>query len=96
MNAKERAAGSDRTPEAIQQANLPGLKVHIATLVAPDTPDGQPWQEVYIHAKLMLIDDTFMTLGSANINTRRMQTDKRKDSGNVIHDEDVATGSDSL
>ena len=39
---RERTFGSDRTPEAIQQANVPGLKVQIATLVAPDTPDDQP------------------------------------------------------
>lgn len=79
---KERIFGSDRTPEAIKQEEIPGLKVHIATLVAPDTPAGQTWQEVYIHAKLMLIDDTFMTLGSANINTRSMQTDSEM---NIAH-----------
>ena len=79
---RERLTGSDRTPEAIQQANIPGLKVHVATLVAPDTPAGKEWQEVYIHAKLMLIDDTFMTLGSANINTRSMQTDSEM---NIAH-----------
>jgi phosphatidylserine/phosphatidylglycerophosphate/cardiolipin synthase-like enzyme len=79
---KEKLMGSDRTPEEIQQANVPGLKVHVATLVAPDTPKGKAWQEVYIHAKLMLIDDTFMTLGSANINTRSMQTDSEL---NIAH-----------
>ena len=79
---RERLTGSDRTPEAIKAANVPGLKVHVATLVAPDTQSGQEWQEVYIHAKLMLIDDTFMTLGSANINTRSMQTDSEL---NIAH-----------
>ena len=89
LSAKERAAGSTRTPEAIQQADIPGLKVQVATLVAPDTPDGQPWQEVYIHAKLMLVDDTFMTLGSANINTRSMQTDSEL---NIAHHRPEITG----
>lgn len=79
---KEKLTGSDRTPEAIKQANIPGLKVHVATLIAPDTPAGKAWQEVYIHAKLMLIDDAFMTLGSANINTRSMQTDSEL---NITH-----------
>lgn len=65
----------DAGGETIQAVDVPGLKMHVATLVAPDTPAGKPWQEVYIHAKLMLIDDTFMTLGSANINTRSMQAD---------------------
>lgn len=79
---RERIFGSDRTPEAIKQVDIPGLKVHVATLVAPDTPPGQAWQEVYIHAKLMIIDDTFMTLGSANINTRSMQVDSEL---NIAH-----------
>jgi len=46
-----------------------GIKVHICTLVAED------WEEIYIHSKLCLINDTFATLGSANINTRSMQID---------------------
>jgi phosphatidylserine/phosphatidylglycerophosphate/cardiolipin synthase-like enzyme len=79
---RERVFGSNRTPEAIKQANIPGLKVHVATLVAPDTPAGQEWQEVYIHAKLMLIDDAFMTLGSTNINNRSMQVDSEL---NIAH-----------
>jgi len=40
------------------------------------------WVDVYIHAKLMLIDDTFMTLGSANINTRSMEVDSEL---NIAH-----------
>ena len=40
------------------------------------------WVDVYIHAKLMIIDDTFMTLGSANINSRSMETDSEL---NIIH-----------
>ncbi|UOO77088.1 phospholipase D-like domain-containing protein [Neisseria sp. Dent CA1/247] len=46
-----------------------GIKVHICTLVAED------WEEIYIHSKLCLINDTFATLGSTNINTRSMQID---------------------
>ena len=68
--------------QTIGATEVPGLKMHVATLVAPDTPAGQPWQEVYIHAKLMLIDDAFMTLGSANINTRSMQADSEM---NIAH-----------
>ena len=79
---RERTFGSKRTVEAIKASDVPGLKVHVATLVAPDTVAGEPWQEVYIHAKLMLIDDTFMTLGSANINTRSMQSDSEL---NIAH-----------
>ena len=52
----------------------PGLKTHICSLVAMDS-DPSAWVEVYIHAKLMIVNDAFLTLGSANINTRSMQVD---------------------
>jgi phosphatidylserine/phosphatidylglycerophosphate/cardiolipin synthase-like enzyme len=48
--------------------DVPGLKVHVRMLVVPDLPDAQDWKKanVYVHAKLMLIDNTFMTLGSSS------------------------------
>ncbi|PNB66075.1 phospholipase, partial [Pseudomonas sp. GW456-E7] len=33
------------------------------------------WLDVYIHSKLMIVNDVFTTLGSANINTRSMEVD---------------------
>ncbi|TKJ61737.1 phospholipase [Pseudomonas sp. CFBP13506] len=62
---------------------VPGLKVHICSLVAPDSPAGKPWVPVYIHSKLMIVDDVFTTLGSANINTRSMQVDSEL---NIAHE----------
>jgi phosphatidylserine/phosphatidylglycerophosphate/cardiolipin synthase-like enzyme len=53
----------------------PGLKAHICTLTSPNTPEGREWNEIYIHTKLMMINDTYMTLGSANINSRSMEGD---------------------
>ncbi|SUX54625.1 cardiolipin synthetase [Chromobacterium vaccinii] len=58
----------------IQQVEQPGLKTHICTLVAPNSPPGK-WLETYIHAKLMIVNDAFATIGSANINTRSMEVD---------------------
>jgi phosphatidylserine/phosphatidylglycerophosphate/cardiolipin synthase-like enzyme len=60
-----------------------GLKVHICSLVAPDSPAGKDWMPVYIHSKLMIIDDVFTTHGSANINTRSMQVDSEM---NIAHE----------
>lgn len=59
----------------IKSEDIPGLKVHLCSLVAPDSPAGQPWTPVYIHSKLMIVNDVFTTHGSANINTRSMQVD---------------------
>ncbi|OQR26358.1 phospholipase, partial [Pseudomonas sp. Bc-h] len=58
----------------IEPETIPGLKVHICTLVSPDSPPDD-WLPVYIHSKLMIIDDVFTTLGSSNINTRSMEVD---------------------
>ncbi|MEQ5843092.1 phosphatidylserine/phosphatidylglycerophosphate/cardiolipin synthase family protein [Paraburkholderia acidicola] len=58
----------------IPSMDVPNLKVHVCTLVAPDSPPGG-WVPVYVHAKLMTIDDAFTTLGSANLNSRSMEGD---------------------
>ncbi|KMJ53312.1 hypothetical protein ACG97_08360 [Vogesella sp. EB] len=99
----ELADKSKQAHEVIRPEEVPGLKVHICTLVPPDTPpspdsyyvemvypmttrrvkrEGKQWQEVYIHSKLMIVNDTFMTLGSSNINTRSMQVDSEL---NLVH-----------
>ncbi|MNG76555.1 cardiolipin synthetase [compost metagenome] len=61
--------------EVLKPEEIPGLKVHLCSLVAPDSPAGQAWTPVYIHSKLMIVNDVLMTHGSANINTRSMQVD---------------------
>ncbi|WP_248804084.1 phospholipase D-like domain-containing protein [Pseudomonas sp. MWU13-2100] len=67
----------------IKPEDIPGLKVHLCSLVAPDSPAGKDWMPVYIHSKLMIIDDVFTTHGSANINTRSMQVDSEL---NIAHE----------
>jgi phosphatidylserine/phosphatidylglycerophosphate/cardiolipin synthase-like enzyme len=62
--------------------DIPGLKIHICTLVAPDSP-GDSWMPVYIHSKIMIIDDVFLTHGSANINSRSMEVDSEL---NICHE----------
>ncbi len=88
--AEERRAAAQMsldewTTETIsaKEMQTPGLKTLVCRLVAPDTAKGAPWVETYIHAKLMIIDDAFMTLGSANINTRSMASDSEL---NILHD----------
>ncbi|WP_160286898.1 phospholipase D-like domain-containing protein [Pseudomonas knackmussii] len=60
----------------------PGLKVHVCSLISKDSPPGA-WMPVYIHSKLMIVNDVFTTHGSANINTRSMQVDSEL---NIAHE----------
>ncbi|MBD8237917.1 phospholipase [Pseudomonas fluorescens] len=76
----EIAAIEDST---VKPESRPGLKVHVCSLVAPDSPAGKPWMPVYIHSKLMIVNDVFTTHGSANINTRSMQVDSEL---NIAHE----------
>ncbi len=73
--------------QPILPTEIPGLKVHVCTLVAPDSKPGK-WDYVYVHSKLMIVDDVFMTLGSANINTRSMEADSEL---NICHEHDAVT-----
>jgi len=57
-----------------------GLKVLLARLVTqnrgkPMPRPEQDFRQIYIHSKLMLIDDAVFTLGSANLNVRSMAVD---------------------
>ncbi len=88
--AEERRAAAQKSLDewstetiSAKELKTPGLKTLVCRLVAPDTAKGAPWVETYIHAKLMIIDDAFMTLGSANINTRSMASDSEL---NILHD----------
>jgi phosphatidylserine/phosphatidylglycerophosphate/cardiolipin synthase-like enzyme len=83
-----REAALEQQIKAIENSTLapeprPGLKVHVCSLVAKDSPAGKPWMPVYIHSKLMIVDDVFTTHGSANINTRSMQVDSEL---NIAHE----------
>ncbi|MGF6645733.1 phospholipase D-like domain-containing protein, partial [Paraburkholderia sp. GAS82] len=71
-------AGKEVLPQPI-----PGLKVHVCSLVAPDSPPGSAWTPVYVHSKIMIVDDVFLTHGSANINRRSMEVDSEL---NICHE----------
>jgi phosphatidylserine/phosphatidylglycerophosphate/cardiolipin synthase-like enzyme len=53
-----------------------GIKVSVAMLqVSAYDKNRWRYREIYIHSKLLLVDDSFMTLGSANLNQRSMAVD---------------------
>jgi phosphatidylserine/phosphatidylglycerophosphate/cardiolipin synthase-like enzyme len=71
---KNKIAANEHISANTPPTPVEGLKIQICTLVAPDSPGGN-WADVYVHAKVMTIDDAFVTQGSANINTRSMKVD---------------------
>lgn len=77
----------DEKKTPILPVEIPGLKVLVCTLVAPDSPP-EKWDYVYVHTKLMIVDDVFMTLGSANINVRSMAVDSEL---NICHENMAVT-----
>jgi len=64
-------------PGIQQLADTMGLQVSVARLRTSglDASRKMAYREIYIHSKLMLIDDVFVTLGSANMNQRSMAVD---------------------
>jgi phosphatidylserine/phosphatidylglycerophosphate/cardiolipin synthase-like enzyme len=67
---------------------IPGLNVQVCSLVAPDSPPGSSWTPVYVHSKIMIVDDVFLTHGSANINRRSMEVDSEL---NICHEHSDVT-----
>ncbi len=67
----------DKPSELILKATF-GLRVCVAVLNACEFNQAlRQWRyrEIYIHSKLLLVDDGFFTLGSANLNQRSMAVD---------------------
>jgi phosphatidylserine/phosphatidylglycerophosphate/cardiolipin synthase-like enzyme len=53
-----------------------GLKVAVAMLQTSGMDQRRMrYREIYIHSKLLLVDDGFFSLGSANLNQRSMAVD---------------------
>jgi phosphatidylserine/phosphatidylglycerophosphate/cardiolipin synthase-like enzyme len=77
---------SDENKPILPQ-EIPGLKIHVCTLVAPDSPPKQ-WMPVYVHSKIMIVDDVFLTHGSANVNLRSMEVDSEL---NICHEHSEVT-----
>ncbi|WP_186038765.1 phospholipase D-like domain-containing protein [Burkholderia gladioli] len=64
-------------PSAEELERTLGLEVSVARLrtSGPDADHNMAYREIYIHSKLMIIDDVFITVGSANLNQRSMSVD---------------------
>ncbi|CAM2183192.1 hypothetical protein BC2230_40230 [Burkholderia cepacia] len=72
---------------AAEQASLQQIQSQGANPFDDSHPDNY-WLPVYVHAKLMTVDDAFMTLGSANVNIRSMNVDSEL---NICHENSDVT-----
>ncbi|MCL6486479.1 MAG: phospholipase, partial [Janthinobacterium lividum] len=81
-----RHANGIHKPGAMTLESEFGLKVSVAMLnVSAFDNDRWRYREIYIHSKLMLVDDVFMTLGSANLNQRSMAVDSEINIATIDH-----------
>ncbi|WP_414441193.1 phospholipase D-like domain-containing protein [Burkholderia sp. 22PA0106] len=87
QEAKQKLQDNADEKNPILPQDIPGLKVHVCTLVAPDSPAKQ-WMPVYVHSKIMIVDDVFLTHGSANVNLRSMEVDSEL---NICHEHSGVT-----
>lgn len=72
------AANAINKPSTLVLEKTFGLRVCVAVLNACEFNQAlRQWRyrEIYIHSKLLLVDDGFLTLGSANLNQRSMAVD---------------------
>jgi phosphatidylserine/phosphatidylglycerophosphate/cardiolipin synthase-like enzyme/uncharacterized membrane protein YdjX (TVP38/TMEM64 family) len=67
--------GRIRFMRVMQDAGV-GARVR---LVYPEVADGEQTTDTMIHSKVMVIDDAFLRIGSANLNNRSMGTDTECD-----------------
>eukprot|EP00915_Cephaloidophora_sp_WS-2016_P007219 GHVH01009807.1.p1 GENE.GHVH01009807.1~~GHVH01009807.1.p1 ORF type:complete len:2048 (+),score=297.63 GHVH01009807.1:219-6362(+) len=61
LGTREESPGPFK-PELVQKSKLPNLYSHLKHLRHP----------IYVHSKLMIVDDEYITLGSANLNQRSL------------------------
>ena len=75
--------GGEEDEKPYTLKDLPGLKVVIGTLTTCTPKPGSTlyegeqayFRDIYVHSKLLVVDDVFSLLSSANINVRSMHTD---------------------
>lgn len=73
FETKAQESSKDRE---LRKSDLDGVNIHVCTLEASmQTAKGANYHPIYVHSKLLLVDDVFFTLGSANINVRSMEAD---------------------
>lgn len=87
LEAHSMRAGRIAFADILRKAG--GRRVHLAF---PQVADGERRSAVMVHAKVMIVDDTILRVGSANLNNRSMGTDTECDLVIVAKDADERRG----
>jgi phosphatidylserine/phosphatidylglycerophosphate/cardiolipin synthase-like enzyme len=85
-------ANSIKKPSVMELESELGLKVCVSMLNTCGLENGRwRYREIYIHSKLMMSNDVFFTLGSANLNQRSMVVDSELNMGvlDIRHTKDL-------
>lgn len=75
IEARTMRNGRIRFMQVLQEAGVAGR----ARLVSPVVRDGNKVAHTMVHSKIMVVDDRFLRVGSANVNNRSMGTDTECD-----------------
>jgi phosphatidylserine/phosphatidylglycerophosphate/cardiolipin synthase-like enzyme len=70
LEAHTMRTGRIRFMQILHEAGV-GTRVR---LLYPEVTDGQRTTDTMVHSKVMVIDDRFLRVGSANLNNRSMDT----------------------
>jgi phospholipase D1/2 len=81
----KKEVGDDKVADYIGFFNLRNY----ALLKVMDGKDRLVTEQVYVHAKLMIVDDRVAIIGSANINDRSLAGDRDSEISSIIVDKDV-------
>ncbi len=78
--------------EGVPRSSIPSY-VHVYGLRTHDSLGGELVTElIYVHSKIMIVDDRTTIIGSANINDRSMRGDRDSEVAVVIEDKDMIDG----
>ncbi len=90
-------SGKDSLFERLENKGVPRSSipsyVHVYGLRTHDSMGGELVTElIYVHSKIMIVDDRITIIGSANINDRSMRGDRDSEVAVVIEDKDMIDG----
>lgn len=94
VTVEDKSGQTFKTSVLHQDGKSLGLKVLVCKMIAPNKSENAVLgvaRDIYIHSKLLLVDDCLMSLGSANLNQRSMAVDSEINvcTDSIAHNRDL-------